>query len=194
MGIYWPLGSFASSKTVRAWLTLHRYNTNYNVNAIGREFPNPDRPIGPTINGIIDCRDQLNPLDGYVIEEGAVPECLAFVLQTMLEGMPGKILPKHYGPIHQLRHLLTRSETRLFGPYVPGGSIERTQIYLIMSHDSNQAILTLENDKPILRFLGVGRSEHVKFLNNKLAEATNAVGGTYVNSPFFALLGQGEVC
>lgn len=66
-------------------------------------------------------------------------------------------------------------------------------IYLIMSHDCNQAVLTLNDDKPSLRFLGVGRSKQVEYLNNVLAQATSAVGGTFVNSPFYALLGQQEI-
>jgi hypothetical protein len=75
------------------------------------------------------------------------------------------------------------------------GSLERTQTYLVMSHDSNQAVMRMgENDKPALTFLGVGRSDHVKYLNGILAKATNAVGGTFINSPFFAALGQQEVC
>jgi choline dehydrogenase-like flavoprotein len=56
----------------------------------------------------------------------------------------------------------------------------------------NQAILTLKNDKPSLKFLGVGRSEHVKQLNNLLAQATTAVGGTFVGSPFYAM-GEQEI-
>lgn len=57
----------------------------------------------------------------------------------------------------------------------------------------NQAILTLKNDKPILKFLGVGNSEHVQQLNGVLAQATVAVGGTFVGSPFYAALGQQEI-
>ena len=57
----------------------------------------------------------------------------------------------------------------------------------------NQAILTLENDKPYLKFLGVGRSQHVSTLDAILAKATAAVGGTYVGSPFYAALGQQEI-
>jgi hypothetical protein len=72
--------------------------------------------------------------------------------------------------------------------------MENTQVYLVMSHDSNQAILSLSDDKPVLRFLGVGRSEHVRYLNGLLAKATNAVGGTLVNNPFFAAFGEQEVC
>ena len=62
-----------------------------------------------------------------------------------------------------------------------------------MSHDSNQATLTLKDDKPVLEFLGVGRSEHVKELNSMLKNATEAVGGIFVQSPFYAALGQQEI-
>ena len=54
-------------------------------------------------------------------------------------------------------------------------------------------MLTLKDDKPVLEFLGVGRSDHVKYLNDLLARATRAVGGTLVQNPFFALMGQQQV-
>lgn len=54
-------------------------------------------------------------------------------------------------------------------------------------------MLTLQDDKPVLEFLGVGRSNHVKKLNALLEKATEAVGGTLVQSPFFALMGQQQV-
>lgn len=55
-----------------------------------------------------------------------------------------------------------------------------------MSHDSNEAILSLVDDKPYLQFFGVGRTNHVKKLNNVLAKATDAIRGTMINSPFYA--------
>jgi hypothetical protein len=149
--------------------------------------------VGPTITGIIDCRAQPNPLDGFVIEEGAITEALVPVLQGMLEALPGKVFPQHYTLTDKLRHLVARQLSRVY-PYAPMGSLEKTQTYLIMSHDSNQAVMNMgPNDKPTLTFLGVGRSDHVKHLNGILAKATNAVGGTYINSPFFAALGAQEV-
>ena len=45
----------------------------------------------------------------------------------------------------------------------------------------------------MLEFIGVGRSDHVKYLNGVLKKATNAVGGTFVQNPFYALLGQQQV-
>ena len=53
------------------------YNMDQHVNSIGREHPFPGCPIGPTVNGVIDCRGTSEVLDGFVIEEGAIPESLA---------------------------------------------------------------------------------------------------------------------
>jgi len=160
---------------------------------------------------VIDCRDgHDNPLDGFVIEDGAVPQALAGFLQTMLDLMPGSIKPND-GVVARTQAALARYGSRFLGPYFKKGAMEKTQVYLIMSHDSkqhllspressciltktgNQAVLTLKDDKPVLEFLGVGRSAHVKRLNELLAKATQAVGGTLVQNPFFALMGQQQV-
>lgn len=168
------------------------YNCDDKVNAIGRQYPSPSNPVGPTISGVIDCRDQENPLDGFVIEEGALPKALAPLFQTMLEMMPGKELSPNRGLVDNVKHAVASLGSRFLGPYFSKGAIEKTQIYLIMSHDSNQAVLSLKNDQPVLEFIGVGRSEHVQYLNRVLKDATEAVGGTLVNNPFFAL-GQQEI-
>ncbi|KAI0883213.1 FAD/NAD(P)-binding domain-containing protein [Annulohypoxylon maeteangense] len=170
------------------------YNTDHEVNAMGRPFPSPYHPVGPTITGIIDNRSgHDNPLDGYVIEEGAIPGALAPFLQAMLELLPGSIEPTGEGLIGKFQANLARLGTAFLGPYFRKGAIERTQVYLIMSHDSNQAYLTLKDDKPVLEFVGVGRSDHVKYLNRVLEKATKAVGGTFVQNPFYALLGKQQV-
>ncbi|KAH6684085.1 hypothetical protein B0J14DRAFT_646000 [Halenospora varia] len=170
------------------------YNCDEEVNAIGRQYPSPYKPIGPTITGVIDCRHDVdNPLDGFVIEEGAIPKALAPLFQTMLELMPGNQYPKGNGLYDKVKHALAQTGSRFLGPYFSKGSIEKTQVYLIMSHDSNQALLTLKDDKPVLEFLGVGNSGHVKYLNGLLQQATEAVGGTFVQSPFYACLGQQEI-
>lgn len=168
------------------------YNTDHEVNGLGKAFPDPGKPIGPTITGVIDCRDQKNPLDGFVIEEGAITEALVPVLQHMLEVLPGKVYPDKWGIQEMLRHFVSRQLSRIHN-YIPSGSLQRTQTYLIMSHDSNQAIMTLVKDKPNVRFGGVGRAEHVQKLNGVLARATSAIGGTYINSPFYAALGEQEI-
>lgn len=54
-------------------------------------------------------------------------------------------------------------------------------------------MLTLKDDKPVLEFLGVGRSDQVKKLHDLLSKATQAVGGTFVHNPFYALMGNQQV-
>ncbi|KAK1760449.1 cholesterol oxidase [Echria macrotheca] len=169
------------------------YNTDKTVNAIGRDGPKSYDPVGPCITGVIDCRtNTANPLDGFVIEEGAVPHALANVLQFMLDHMPGSV--KGDGGkstvLDRTQATLSLFGSKVLGPYFKGGAIQKTQIYLIMSHDSNQAVLSLEDDKPVLEFQGVARSNHVKYLNGLLAKATEAVGGTLVQNPWYALMGQ----
>lgn len=167
------------------------YNTDVEVNAAAREHPDPARPVGPTITGVIDCREQENALDGFVLQEGVIPRALVPGIQLMLESMPGKIYPSNGSAYQQF---IRRMLSKVFGPYHFGGSVQRTQVYLIMSHDSNQANLVLNEDgKPLMRWRGIGRSKHVAQLNNLMAKATNAINGTFVNNPFFAALGEQQV-
>lgn len=89
------------------------------------------------------------------------------------------------------RRLIDRTKNRLIGPehigpYVPGSAANRTQIYLVMSHDSNAATLTMDGDKPYLRFEGVAREKHLLAINEFLKNATHAVGGDLIFSPFYA--------
>lgn len=165
------------------------YNTDKIVNGVGREIPNRADPCGPTITGVIDNRGpdtSPNVLDGHVIEEGALPEALAKLIQPMLEVLPGKLYLEPFTLENRLRHFLSRTRTRFMGPYAVGSSVNRTQVYLIMSHDSNEGILSLQNDRPHLQFLGVGRTKHVEALKEVLKKATHAIGGTLINSPFYA--------
>lgn len=167
------------------------YNTDEHVNGMGKECPSPYNPIGPCITGVIDCREgHANPLDGFVIEEGTVPHALTHFLQIMLDMMPGKKEPKNDTIIQKAQAALARYGSRFLGPYLKRGAMEKTQVYLIMSHDSNQAMLTLKDDKPVLEFLGVARGHHVKKLNTLLERATEFVGGTLVQNPFYGLMGQ----
>ncbi|KAI5867312.1 FAD/NAD(P)-binding domain-containing protein [Durotheca rogersii] len=170
------------------------YNVDDEVNSMGRPFPSPYHPIGPCITGIIDNREgHDNPLDGYVIEEGTVPAALAPFLQAMLELLPGSIEPTGEGLVDKLKANLARVGSAVLGPYFRKGAIGKTQVYLIMSHDTNQAYLSLKNDKPVLEFIGVGRSDHVGYLKQVLEKATKAVGGTFVRNPFDALMGEQQV-
>jgi hypothetical protein len=98
------------------------YNTNEEVNAIGRTFPSPYKPVGPTISGVIDCRkNHENALDGFVIEEGAIPKALSPLFQSMLELMPGNQYPKGQTLLEKFKHVLAQQGSRFLGPYYKKG-------------------------------------------------------------------------
>lgn len=161
------------------------YNSDEIVNGVGREHPDQHHPPGPTITGIIDNRNPetaKNVLDGYVIEEGVIPGALAPLVQTIFEATPNKVYPT-FSPLHALRYIGSSFQSRLFGPYSKGGSIDRTQTYLVMSHDSNEGIFTLKGNKPSLQFIGVGKTKRVERLRDTMVEATRAIGGTLIDGP-----------
>ncbi|PVH90904.1 FAD/NAD(P)-binding domain-containing protein [Periconia macrospinosa] len=163
------------------------YNTDHVINGVGRENPDPSNPPGPTITGVIDARNpetSPNALDGYVIQEGAIPGALSPFIQAYLEIMPEKVFPNPL-KFDMWRHFWSRTKSRFLGPYASGGSVERTQTYLIMSHDSNEGILALSGDKATLQFLGVGNTERVTILRELMTKASNEIGGTLVDEPFY---------
>ena len=162
---------------------------NDTVRALGKPNPPPNEPVGPTIASIIDCRDQEDALDGFVIEEGAIPQPLVPLMQTMLELTPHRVGPRGLRRSKRFKRILAGAVSR-FGYYNVHGSLEKTAVYLIMSHDDNQAVLSLKNNKPYLQFRDVGRANHVRALNAKLAQATSQFEGTFVENPFSALFGQ----
>ena len=110
---------------------------------MGRQFPSPYHPIGPCITGIIDNRKgHDNPLDGYVIEEGTIPGALVPFMQALLELMPGSIEETDESLVSRDKANLARAGSFFLGPYFRKGAIERTQVYLIMSHDSKFSSLS----------------------------------------------------
>lgn len=109
----------------------------------------------------------------------------------MLELSPDPVTRDTPQTGNALSQAMRRVTSKVRGPYSAGGSVEHTQIYLVMSHDSNQAVMTLdpESSKPNLVFQGVGRAEHVKRISETLAR----LGGSFIQSPFYSMLGQAEI-
>ncbi|KAL7783895.1 hypothetical protein V8C37DRAFT_396573 [Trichoderma ceciliae] len=169
------------------------HNCEQEVNALGKPAPDPTNPVGPTITSAIDNRKgHENPLNGFVIQEGAMPQAFCQLLQCMLDLMPGSHAPDK--PIlERAQAAIGQWKSRLLGPYSKSGTLGNTQVFLIMSHDGSQATLSLKNDRPVLEFHGVGRSDRVKRFNAILEKATDAVGGTLVYTPFYNLMNEQQI-
>ncbi|KAK9384290.1 hypothetical protein V1515DRAFT_633659 [Lipomyces mesembrius] len=141
------------------------YNLGDECDAIGVGPNDPKKrsiteQVGPCITGIIDMRNSPEVLNRYVIEEGVAPFALWPFLQTLFD-----LTPHKFG-----------------GPFV--GALKHTMMYLIMSHDDNQGILTLHNDKLRIAFEGVGDTSRVRELQETLARMTVQNGGEFVPGPF----------
>ncbi|KAH6607097.1 cholesterol oxidase [Trichoderma cornu-damae] len=169
------------------------HNCEQEVNALGKPTPDPTNPVGPTITSAIDNRKGLdNPLNGFIIQEGAMPKAFSELLQCVLDLTPGSHAPEK-SILERARESMGLWKSRLLGPYSRSGALGNTQVFLIMSHDGSQATLSLKNDKPVLEFLGVGKSDRVKRFNSILERATDAVGGTLVYTPFYNLMNKHQI-
>ncbi|KAH7143579.1 hypothetical protein EDB81DRAFT_947639 [Dactylonectria macrodidyma] len=169
------------------------YNTDFDANALGVPYPTPERATGPCITGVIDLRDTQNPLEGFVIEDASIPWAIAPFMFTAWEHLPGQIRGTSAGVYQTLVKATARLGSKFLGPLYQGGSVQKTAVYLVMSHDSSQGGLTLKKDKPVLRYSGVGRSDSVNRIHKFLQGATDAVGGTFVPNPTYSVLGQQQV-
>jgi hypothetical protein len=84
---------------------------------------------------VLDLRDQKNPLEGFVIEDCAIPQALSPLMIPILEYLPDQIKPS-YNLAQAWVKAAARLGSKVLGPYAPKGSVSRTGVYLIMSHDS----------------------------------------------------------
>lgn len=64
----------------------------------------------------------------------------------------------------------------IMGPYAKGGAIQRTAIYLVMSHDSNELYMTMEGDKVLLRGPAEGRSTNLASIREGVRKAITHAG------------------
>jgi choline dehydrogenase-like flavoprotein len=165
------------------------YNGEKTANAIGTDDKAylAKHPVGPTINGIIDMRDEEvapHPRDGFVIEEGAVPKALAHVLHAMYTVTSGKRMPTGLAIRERLDELAGTLTGDLFGPWGHHSSLNRTMIYLIMSHDDNQGSMCLDKNQPSLQFSGVEHSIRVQQIDKLLQDAMGKIGAEYIPNPF----------
>ncbi|CAM1504954.1 Fc.00g025450.m01.CDS01 [Cosmosporella sp. VM-42] len=168
------------------------YNTDFVANCMAHPDPPQDRPVGPCITSVLDMRDKKNPLEGFVVEDCAIPLALGPFMLPMLTWLPDQVRPK-YDAIRRATKAAAWAGSRYFGPYFPDGSVARTPAYLIMSHDSSQGSLTLKKDKPVLVYSGVGRSASVSRIHEFLEKMTDVVGGNFIANPAWTLLGAQEI-
>jgi cholesterol oxidase len=175
----------------------HRFTGNGDVLAFGYDADEPINgvgfgdhavgelpPVGPTITGIIDLREQPTLEDGMVIEEGAIPGGISAMLAHVF-GVAAHLVGKDTdtGAADYFRERGREIQTLLEGPY--RGALNNTMTFLVMTHDDAGGQMVLEDDRLRVRWPGVGGEPIFDTVNRRLAEATAALGGTYVENPIW---------
>ncbi|KAF5009908.1 hypothetical protein FDECE_3893 [Fusarium decemcellulare] len=172
------------------------YNCDYPANVMAQPDPPKDRPVGPCITSVLDMRntDPKRPLEGFVVEDCAIPMALGpVILPILTQPQLPSLNPGSFDFIRTLTKSLKVAGSRYLGPYFEQGSVQNTTAYLIMSHDSSQGSLTLKDDKPVLVYSGVGRSDNVNRVHAFLKKMTDNVGGQFITNPAWRFLGCQEI-
>jgi len=162
------------------------YNCDEKINGIG--WGHGDNalgdPVGPTISGIIDCRNKQQLEDGWVIEEGALPGALANIIPLVFQ-VAAKAIGKDTdtGVVDAIKEKERELKSLIRGAY--HGATRNTQTFLVMTHDSGDGKMVLEGGRLRIRWPGVGNQKIFAKVNEILELATKPLGGTYVPNPMW---------
>ena len=171
------------------------YNNDVPINGIG--FGHPPQvdidPVGPCISGIIDFRDAARFEDGIIIEEGSIPSGLAPLLPALMAG--GSLFfgeDTDFGFADKADETARGLQSLFLGAYK--GAANRTQTFLVMSHDSGAGEMRLEEDRLVVKWEGAARQPIFESVNAKLKAATAATGGTHIKNPMsHSFLGENVI-
>jgi len=132
-----------------------------------------------------------NILGGYVVQDGVIPQPFHSSIQVMLilQTFWTKIPFASNIALSRIRKFLSALKS-LADPYVQGGAIQRTSTYLVMSHDSNEGTLTLEDDQIKLRLPAEGRSNHSATMRRKIRELAGQCGAKIGHSYLYGMLNK----
>ncbi|MGC0152603.1 alpha/beta fold hydrolase [Chromobacterium vaccinii] len=166
------------------------YNNDDKINGIGfgSHAASEVGPVGPCITSIIDMRDESDWRRRMVIEEGSIPGAIGGAMVPAIAAAAAEIgQATETGALARIRHAAREVESALLGPY--RGAVNRLQTYLIMSHDNGGGVMALDDsDQLRLDWPGVGEQPNFKIGNDRLYQATRALGGDYVPNPIWTEL------
>lgn len=165
------------------------YDTDHVINGVGWGHHRPGEipPVGPCITGVIDMRGQPKLEDGMIVEEGSPPGPFAGFLPAALAtaaDLEGREVDASPGT--EIRGDFQRLASWLEGPY--HGAVNKTETFLVMTHDNGDGRMALEGDELRIHWPGVGTQPIFAKVNDRLLKATGVLGGTYVANPLWSKL------
>lgn len=164
------------------------YDSDVEINTVGfGAHPVGDiSPVGPCITSVIDLRNQPVLEHGMVIEDGNVPGPMASIASGTFLGIADAFGEGHKSFIDKLKQKTMDMLGSLEGAY--HGPMNKTQAFLVMTHDNGNGRMLLENDRLKISWPGVGKEPIFDKVDANLKKATGAIGGTYVPNPSWTKL------
>lgn len=167
------------------------YNCDVPIHGVGWGHRAPEhmktREVGACITSCIDLRGTANPDDGMLIEEGSLPGAIAGLLPAPLAVAADLIgVDTDEGIADKVREVARKTVSFLGGPY--HGAMQNTQTYLVMTHEQTPGQMRLDGDRLEVTWPGVGDEPIFERVNERLIEATRALGGTFVKNPLWTPL------
>jgi choline dehydrogenase-like flavoprotein len=150
---------------------------------------------GPTIAGIIDMRDRHRPIkEGMVIEEGILPGPLSAAWSAIFfmdDALAGNLF--HFGDsamrledASTIGNIVQTDPTSLTA-WSYKGPISRTQTYLVMSHDSSDGTIALDNGEGRAGIVWPGAGREATYVrdNKVLEEAADGIWAEFLPNPMW---------
>jgi cholesterol oxidase len=155
----------------------------------GHRDPRDMEAVGPCVTAIIDMRQQPDLADGIVIQEMVTPGALVNLLPEAL-AQAGAALGKVAGEgLEEALAMESEIESLSVGPYGAGEDMQdRTQAYLVTTHEGGAGCMRLENDRLQIEWPQVGDQPIFRTVNETLAEATRALHGDYLINPVWSAI------
>ncbi len=144
------------------------YDADIPINAIGVGHPAKVEiePVGASVSGHIDYRDEEVLENQLMVEEGVMPSAL------------GPLMPVMFIPGGRLAGAL---KALVRGVY--NGPLNRTQTYFAVSHDSADGKIRLEKEKIVIDWPGASEQPVYKKVDEMLTRISGAIGGRYIKNP-----------
>lgn len=163
------------------------YNNQVEINGIGFAQKDPASlgPVGPTITGVIDLRDQKKLEDNIIIEEGAIPGALAPILPLAFKEA-ASLNGTNTAPEQSASQCKREEESLLRPDGAYQGALKNTQTFLVMGHDGDNGQLRLENDRVRIHWPGVGDRPLFRKVDARLVETTKPLHGIYTRDPVWS--------
>ncbi len=158
-------------------------NANVVISGIGFGDKRDLAPVGPCITSIIDMREQPDLDAGLIMEEGSLPGAMAPLLPAAFAAAAAAAKAPKTSIVDHLKKDLREVESLVGGARV--GAADRTQTFLIMSHDGSDGRMLLEGDRLRITWPGVGDRASIVNDNQQLAAASAALGGAYIQNPLW---------